>query len=108
MKDLLKKGFYVGLGAGLLLKDEIMKVLNAPVKVNDKPLEDLRRVLKNISENVGQGVETIKGAGQEEVGHLLDQAGLARSQDVEALQKRIDELEAQLRKKQQDGAKAAK
>jgi polyhydroxyalkanoate synthesis regulator phasin len=53
-------------------------------------------------------VETIKGAGQEEVGHLLDQAGLARSQDVEALQKRIDELEAQLRKKQQDGAKASK
>jgi len=101
MSDLLKKGFYTGLGAGLLLKDEILSALNPPVKVDDKPLEEmreqLRTVLARLAGNVGQGVDALKDASEEELAALLERFGLARTEDVEALQKRIADLEAQLK-----------
>lgn len=101
MSDLLKKGFYTGLGAGLLLKDEILNALNPPVKVDDQPLEEmreqLRTVLGKLAGNVGQGVDALKDAGEEELAGLLDRFGLAKAEDVEALKARIAELEAKLK-----------
>lgn len=100
MKETLKKGFYTGLGAGLLLKDEIMDALIAPVKVTDMPVqemrEQLRQVLERLAGSVGKEVDAAKEAGQEELAELLDRFGLARSGDVEALKKRIEELENRL------------
>ncbi|MBI4804158.1 MAG: phasin family protein [Desulfovibrio sp.] len=101
MSDLLKKGFYTGLGAGLLLKDEIMNALTPPVKVDDMPLEEvreqLRQVLARMAGGVGQGVDALKEAGEEELASLLDRFGLAKAEDVEALKKRIADLEATLK-----------
>lgn len=100
MKETLKKGFYAGLGAGLLLKDEIMDALNAPVKVTDVPIqemrEQLRQVLEKVSGGVSKEVDAAKEAGQEELDGLLDRFGLAKAGDVKALKERIEELERRL------------
>jgi polyhydroxyalkanoate synthesis regulator phasin len=106
MKDLLKKGFYTGLGAGLLLKDEIMKVLDAPIKVNDKPVqemkEQLRETLGNLSGKLSQRVGTAREAGEEELTALLNRIGLARAEDVQSLKDRIADLELKLAEKKED------
>ncbi|WP_243364419.1 phasin family protein [Fundidesulfovibrio terrae] len=101
MSDLLKKGFYTGLGAGLLLKDEILNALNPPVKVDDQPVEEireqLRTVLGKLAGNMGQGVDALKDAGEAELAGLLERFGLAKAEDVEALKARIADLEAKLK-----------
>lgn len=106
MKDLLKKGFYTGLGAGLLLKDEIMNLLNAPVKVNDKPLEEmreqLRQALSKLSCNLEDKAGAAREAGEEELSALLDRFGLVRAEDVKKLRDRIEELERKLAEKKQE------
>ena len=100
MKETLKRGFYAGLGAGLLLKDEIMNALDAPGKVDDMPAQALRTqlatLLARLSDNVGEGVEGLKQAGEDEMAALLARLGLARAEDVEALKARIAHLEAKV------------
>lgn len=109
MKDALKKGFYTGLGAGLLLKDEIMNALDAPVKVNDMPAQELRTqlatLLEKLSANVGAGAESLRQAGEDELAELLSRVGLAKAEDVEALKARIAELEAKVAAGKKAGAK---
>jgi polyhydroxyalkanoate synthesis regulator phasin len=106
MKDLLKKGFYTGLGAGLLLKDEIMKVLDAPIKVNDVPGEEMKRnlreMLHGLSGKLALRVNGAKEAGEEELTALLGRIGLARAEDVQGLKERIAELEKKLDEKKGD------
>jgi len=108
MKDVIKKGFYIGLGAGLLLKDEIMAALNPPVKVDDKPLEEvreqLRQTLARMAEAAGSGVNAASEAAGEELTCLLDRLGLARAEDVQALRERIAELEKKLAANAGEGA----
>jgi len=103
MKDMLKKGFYTGLGAGLLLKDEIMNALNAPVKVDDAPIQELRAqlgtVLEKLQGGVSEGADALKQAGEGELSELLTRFGLAKAEDVEQLKARIADLEAKLSRK---------
>ncbi|GFK94230.1 hypothetical protein NNJEOMEG_02072 [Fundidesulfovibrio magnetotacticus] len=100
MKDLLKKGFYTGLGAGLLLKDEIMEALTPPVASDGLPLEELREHLRGVLTRVAQGAQAgakeAADAGEAELDALLERLGLARVEDVETLQRRVADLEATL------------
>ena len=78
-----------------------MDALNAPVRVNDSPAEELRRALGTLSGNIEQGVDAAKEAGQEELERLLDKLGLVKAEDVEEMKVRIAELEKRL--KERDG-----
>jgi len=106
MKERLKSGFYAGLGAGLLLKDEIMKRLNAPISVTDKPAremkERLRETLSMFSDKLGRKVDAAKQSGEEELTGLLLRIGLTRAKDVQALKDRIAELERKLRQSNEE------
>lgn len=103
MKETLKKGFYVGLGAGLLLRDEILSRLSPPVRVNDKPLDEarehLREALAKVSETVDKGVDAARQAGEEELAGFMERLGLANAGEVQTLKDRIAELERQLAEK---------
>lgn len=100
MSDLLKKGFYTGLGAGLLFKDKIMDSLNAPIRVKDSPAEDLKQALCSLSGNLGQGVEAAKEVGQEELNRILEKLGLVKAEDLEEMKARIAELEKRLQERE--------
>jgi len=97
MSDLLKKGFYTGLGAGLLLKDKIMDTLNAPVRVNDSHAEEIKHALNALSSNLEQSVDAAKEVGQEELDRILEKLGLAKAEDMEEMKARIAELEKKLK-----------
>ncbi|WP_027191865.1 phasin family protein [Fundidesulfovibrio putealis] len=103
MSDLLKKGFYTGLGAGLLLKDKIMDALNAPVRVNDSHAEELRHALDALSNNLEQGVDVAKEVGQEELDRILKRLGLVKAEDLEEMKARIAELEKKLQEREGKG-----
>ena len=100
MKDLLKKGFYTGLGAGLLLKDEILDALTPPVKADGIPLEEMREQLRGaltrLTEGVEAGAKEARDAGEAELDALLERLGLAKAEEVEALKQRVADLEARL------------
>jgi len=103
MSDLLKKGFYTGLGAGLLLKDKIMDTLNAPVRVNDSHAEEIKHALNALSSNLEQGVDAAKEVGQEELDRILEKLGLAKAEDLEEMKARIAELEKKLKDSEAKG-----
>lgn len=103
MSDLLKKGFYTGLGAGLLLKDTIMDALNAPVRVNDSHAEEIKHALNALSSNLEQSVDAAKEVGQEELDRILEKLGLAKAEDLEKMKTRIAELEKKLKDSEAKG-----
>lgn len=93
MSDLFRKGFQAGLGAGLLLSEGLATKAQEMLKA----LQDIPQAMPSMTNNLEAGIarelESLRVQGEEQVGRVLADVGLARKQDLDALQARVEQLE---------------
>lgn len=94
MSDLFRKGFQAGLGAGLLLSEG----LTGKAREMLQSIQDSSELLHAGTDTLGAGIakelESLRIHGDEQVGRVLGDVGLARKQDLDALLARVELLES--------------
>jgi|GEM_PF-6559619 len=94
MSDLFRKGFQAGLGAGLLLSEDLTgKAREMLQSIQDSP-ELLHAGTDTLGAGIAKELESLRIQGDEEVGRVLGDVGLARKQDLDALRARVELLES--------------
>lgn len=93
MSDLFQKGFQTGLGAGLLLSQGLSGKADAILKALQGGPEMAGSRLEQFSAGIAEELASLNVRGEEEAARILEDIGLARKQDLDALRDRVQELE---------------
>jgi polyhydroxyalkanoate synthesis regulator phasin len=94
MSDLFRKGFQAGLGAGLLLSEGLATKAQEMLQSIENVPELLQSRSDNLGVDIAKELESLRVQGEEQVGRVLADVGLARKQDLDALQARVEQLES--------------
>lgn len=93
MSDLFRKGFQAGLGAGLLLSEGLATKAQEMLKAFQNAPGTMHSATDNLEAGMARELESLRIQGEEQVGRVLADVGLARKQDMDALQARVEQLE---------------
>lgn len=93
MIDMFKDGVAVGLGAVLITRDKVEEKLKHLVDEGKITREEARRVAEELMESGRGQLDEIKARIGKAVATGMEPLGLARREDLKALEKRVVELE---------------
>ncbi len=95
-RDMFDRMLELGLGAALLTKEAASKLVDDMVKRGSVSKEDGKKLFHEMMEKGRLQKERMDEVIAETVSHLLEKSDLARRSQVEALEKRLAALEADL------------
>ena len=96
MNELLKKGFYLGLGAGAILKESLEKTMNDATQRGQEMTGDGAQMAKDVLNEMGDQLDTLAAKGEAAFGEQLAEAGIATKEDLDELNTRLAAIEAKL------------
>jgi polyhydroxyalkanoate synthesis regulator phasin len=94
-RDLLDKSLEVGLGAVVLTKQSVSKLIDELVAKGSLGREEARKVVAQMVERGREEKEQVENLITQTAEKVVERAGLARRADLEALAARVDRLERQ-------------
>ena len=92
-RDLLDKSLEVGLGAIVLTKESIAKLIDELVAKGTLSREEAKRILAQMIERGREERTQVENLITQIAEKVIARAGLARRADLEALSARVDQLE---------------
>ncbi|EAY27253.1 phasin family protein [Microscilla marina] len=108
MQDLLMKWLYSGVGMAALTAETVKQTIDKLVDDRKLSVEEGKKIVDEFLNNF-QNTETKKTDFEAQVGKIFDKVtksfGLVSATEVEVLQSRIGELEAELAEKKKPAAK---
>lgn len=108
MQDILMKLLYSGVGMAALTAETVKQTIDKLVDDRKLSVEEGKKIVDDFLNNF-QNTEAKKGDFEEQVGKIFDKVtksfGLVPAAEAEALQTRIEELEAELAEKTKAVAK---
>jgi polyhydroxyalkanoate synthesis regulator phasin len=96
MNETIKKGFYLGLGAGAMLKEAMERTVQEMGKRGEEMTKEGDKFGKDFMNEIQRQVDDIASKGQDELEKRLDDAGVASKKDFEKLLARITVLETRV------------
>ncbi len=103
MKELLKKGLYLGVGAFTLTKEKIEQVVDEMVRRGDAEQGDKAKLIDELVERTREFEKELS----EKVKGIIQTYGYVPRRDLEDLKKRIEALEKELAAKKPGSRKPA-
>jgi polyhydroxyalkanoate synthesis regulator phasin len=100
-RDLFEKTVDLGLGAALLTKEAAAKLVDDLVKRGSMSKDEGQKMLSQMLEKGKEQKAKMEGLVHQTVDKMLGQADLARQSSIEALERRVAELERELKRAQQ-------
>ncbi len=97
MIDLLKKGFWMGLGAAAIAKETVESVTRSLVRKGKLTAGEADKMTKELLEEAREDLESIQNKGRKEIEKVLSEFQCISKQDFEALKERVEALEARLK-----------
>ncbi|WP_029897174.1 phasin family protein [Desulfohalovibrio reitneri] len=105
--DVFRKGFFTGLGLGMLAKDEVEKnfseVFGAARDTAKEGMDEARRQGEDMANQIAEQISKMEMRGEGEVQDVLSKAGLATTAEVQELRTRVEALEKALEEIQGKG-----
>lgn len=98
MIDLFKKVFYLGLGAGVMARENAERTMNEMSDRGQEVMDEMRKASEEAMDEVKAELEKMQASGAEEFQRFADQAGLVTKADIKALDERLARIEALLAK----------
>jgi len=99
MLDIMKKAIEVGLGAIVVTQEKLKEITDELVVKGNLTKKEGNDLLKELIETAEQSQKKVKSFVEESVNRVIKETGLARNEDIKALEGKISKLEAQLTKK---------
>jgi len=99
-RDLFEKTVDLGLGAALLTKEAAAKLVDDLVKRGSMSKDEGQKMLSEMLEKGKEQKAKMEGLVHQTVDKMLAQADLARQSSIEALERRVVELERELKRAQ--------
>ena len=106
MFDFLKKTYLAGLGLASLTQDKIEELVDDLVKRGEVAEKDRSKVVNDLINRAQEEQEKLFKTVREYVKKVVHEMGLPTHDEFNALQKRVDQLENDLKAKQDDGPTA--
>jgi len=100
-RDLFEKTVDLGLGAALLIKEAAANLVDDLVKRGSMSKDEGQKMLSQMLEKGKEQKTKMEGLVHQTVDKMLGQADLARQSSIEALERRVAELERELKRAQQ-------
>jgi len=100
-RDLFEKTVDLGLGAALLIKEAAANLVDDLVKRGSMSKDEGQKMLSQMLEKGKEQKTKMEGLVHQTVDKMLGQADLARQSSIEALERRVTELERELKRAQQ-------
>jgi polyhydroxyalkanoate synthesis regulator phasin len=97
MIDLLKKGFWMGLGAATIAKESVESVTRSLVRKGKLTAGEADKMTKELLEEAREDLEAIQNKGKKEIEKVLSEFQSVSKQEFEALKERVEALEARLK-----------
>lgn len=104
MADLLKKGFFLGLGAGAMIKEAFDRTASEFSKRGESSAEGTSRAAREFMDELKRQFDAVSAKGAKEFERQAADVGLATKQDIERLELRIASLERKLAGLKAEGA----
>jgi polyhydroxyalkanoate synthesis regulator phasin len=93
MKDLLKKGLAFGFGLAVVSKEQIEKFVDELVKKGEISKAESKDLIQELVEKGEAGQKEINNRIRDQFSKLLKDLNIPTREDIERLEKRIQELE---------------
>jgi len=93
MFQFLKKSLFFGLGTVAWATEGVLKTVNGLVKRGEVGQDGTRRVVEKIIEKGREQNDAVMQAMKEQVSHLLGGTGVARQEDIQRLERRLEAIE---------------
>jgi polyhydroxyalkanoate synthesis regulator phasin len=100
-RDLFEKAVDLGLGAALLTKEAVTKLVEEAVKRGSMSKDEGQKLISDLLEKGKQQKEKMEAFVHQTIERILVQADLARQSAVEKLEERVIELEEELKQRRQ-------
>ena len=96
--DLAKKVLYITAGMAAISKNKIEEMVKEFIEKSDMTEEEGKKFLEEISAKAKETKEDFEEKLEDVIKNVIEKLNLQKSDDCEELKKRIDQLEAQLKK----------
>lgn len=96
MNELLKKGFFIGLGASALIKESFDRAANEFAKRGEQASEQTGQVARDFLREVQRQLDSMSEKGAKEFERQAADAGIATREDIERLEQRVAALERKI------------
>jgi len=96
MIDLLKKGFWMGLGAAVIAKETVGSVTGSLVRKDKLTANEAEDMSKELLDEAKKDIESIQSKGRKEIEKILSEFQWVSREEFEALKGRVDDLESRL------------
>ena len=96
MNDLIKKGFYLGLGATLASKEKAEKYIKEFVKSGELAPNEAKKILEELSAKGKDKQESWNESMRSELKSSIQKLGFVTQEEFDALKDRLNELEEKL------------
>jgi polyhydroxyalkanoate synthesis regulator phasin len=96
MWDLLRKTFALGLGAAAITGDKVREIVDEAVSRGEMSKDDGRKFIDEATKRGEEERQNMQNWIRDQVNKVLRDAGCAEVSRVEALEKRVSELELRL------------
>lgn len=103
--DLLKNLIYAGVGLASLAADKLQATVNDLVKKGKISDEEGKRIIQEFFENSDAKKEEFENKFKAATENIIDRFEFARKKDLVELQKRVEDLEAELAKMNEGDSK---
>ncbi len=97
MINLLKKGFWMGLGAAAIAKESVESVTRSFVRKGKLTAGEADKMSKELLEEAREDLESIQNKGRKEIEKVLSEFQCVSKQEFETLKERVKALEARLK-----------
>ncbi|MFQ3548226.1 MAG: polyhydroxyalkanoate synthesis regulator [Armatimonadota bacterium] len=95
--EMLKKTMSFGLGAAAFSIEKIKNFTEEMVEKGEMTNEEAKKVIDDFSKKIEEDKNNVQSWMKQQAEKIIDQAGAARAEKVEELEKRVAELEAMLK-----------
>lgn len=103
MFDFLKKTYLFGLGLASLTKEKVEELVDDMVKRGEVAEKDRSKIIEEMIKRAQEEQEKLFKAVRDSVKKVVHEIGLPTRDEYIELQKRLEEVESKLQKKQGDG-----
>lgn len=97
MIELLKRGFWMGLGTAVIAKETVGSVTRSLVRKGKLTAGEAEKMTKELLEEAREDLESIQSKGRKEIEKVLSEFQCVSKQEFDALRERVAALEARLR-----------
>ena len=99
MINLLKKGILTGIGIGLMTKDKVKEFAKRAAEEAKMTEEEARKLADELLKQSDEAKQKIEEKIDKQVKKSIDKLGVATREDLERIQKKLDNLQSSLSKK---------